>query len=124
LITSLQATLSIILTAKDLINRPNKSMLDRLVSPETKLNVLFAEFFMVAIGFVYIMALSSFSTYIFLIWFYSHKIKKYPVVGNLTAALLAVIPFCDIIALLQHFLKKSKITRTFAVILMLAFFRC
>src|SRR5690606_36171248 len=47
-----------------------------------------------------------FSIYIFFLWFYSHKLKKYPVIGNITAAILAVVPFfaifvhyrnCDIV---------------------------
>lgn len=87
---------------KDLINRPNKSMLDRLVSQQTKLTVYFSLNFVVAITAMFISwrAFLFFSTYIFFIWFYSHKIKKYPVIGNLTAALLAVIPF---FAILLHY---------------------
>lgn len=87
---------------KDLINRPNKSMLDRLVSQKTKLNVYFSLNFTVAIMALFVSwrAFLFFSTYIFLIWFYSHKIKRYPVIGNLTAALLAVIPF---FAILLHY---------------------
>jgi 4-hydroxybenzoate polyprenyltransferase len=87
---------------KDLINRPNKSKLDRLVSQKTKLNVYFSLNFIVAITALFISwrAFLFFSTYIFFIWFYSHKIKRYPVVGNLTAALLAVIPF---FAILLHY---------------------
>ena len=87
---------------KDLINRPNKSMLDRLISQKTKLTVYFSLNFIVAIMALFISwrALLFFSTYIFLLWFYSHKIKRYPVVGNLTAALLAVIPF---FAILLHY---------------------
>jgi 4-hydroxybenzoate polyprenyltransferase len=38
-----------------------------------------------------------FSVYIFLIWFYSHKLKKYPIIGNLNASLLAVLPFFGIL---------------------------
>jgi len=61
---------------KDLINRPNKSMLDRLVSQSTKLKVYFTLNFIVATiaWFISWRALLFFSVYIFLIWFYSHKI--------------------------------------------------
>jgi 4-hydroxybenzoate polyprenyltransferase len=38
-----------------------------------------------------------FSMYIFLIWFYSHKIKKQPFIGNLMSAFLAVLPFFAIL---------------------------
>ena len=84
---------------KDLINRPNKSMLDRLVSQKTKLNVYFTLNFIVALMALFVSwrAFLFFSTYIFLIWFYSHKIKKQVIVGNLTAALLAVLPFFAIL---------------------------
>jgi len=87
---------------KDLINRPNKSMLDRLVSQKTKLTVYFLLNFTVALMAMFVSwrAFLFFSSYIFLIWFYSHKIKKYPVVGNLTAALMAVVPF---FAILLHY---------------------
>jgi 4-hydroxybenzoate polyprenyltransferase len=90
---------------KDLINRPNKSMLDRLVSQKTKLTVYFTLNFIAALMALYISwrAFLFFSVYIFLIWFYSHKIKKYPIVGNLTAALLAVLPF---FAILLYFYNK------------------
>ena len=90
---------------KDLINRPNKSMLDRLVSQKTKLNVYFTLNFIATLMALYISwrAFLFFSAYIFLIWFYSHKIKKYPIVGNLTAALLAVLPF---FAILLYFYNK------------------
>jgi 4-hydroxybenzoate polyprenyltransferase len=84
---------------KDLINRPNKSMLDRLVSQKTKLSVYFTlNFIAVLMAFIVSWrAFLFFSAYIFLIWFYSHKIKKYAVVGNLTAAFMAVLPFFAIL---------------------------
>lgn len=84
---------------KDLINRPNKSQLDRLVSQKTKLNVYFTVNFIVFLlsFLVSVRAVLFFSTYIFLIWFYSHKLKKLLVVGNLTAAFLAVLPFFAIL---------------------------
>jgi len=90
---------------KDLINKPNKSQLDRLVSQKTKLQVYFSLNFFVALiaFFVSFRTVLFFSTYIFFIWFYSHKIKKYPIIGNLMAALLAIMPFFAI--LLYFYLK-------------------
>jgi 4-hydroxybenzoate polyprenyltransferase len=84
---------------KDLINRPNKSQLDRLVSQKTKLKVYFSVNFIVFLlsFFVSFRAVLFFSTYIFLIWFYSHKLKKMAIVGNMTAAFLAVLPFFAIL---------------------------
>lgn len=91
---------------KDLINRPRKSMLDRLVSQRTKLYVYFSLNFFVALiaFFISWRVLLFFSVYIFLIWFYSHKLKKYPIIGNLTAGFLAVFPFFGI---LIYFYKKE-----------------
>jgi 4-hydroxybenzoate polyprenyltransferase len=57
---------------KDLINRPQKVIIDRLVSQQTKLKVYFSINFIVAIiaSFVSWRAMLFFSVYIFLIWFY------------------------------------------------------
>ncbi|RZJ71573.1 geranylgeranylglycerol-phosphate geranylgeranyltransferase [Flavobacterium sp.] len=84
---------------KDLINRPRKSMLDRLVSQKTKLYVYFsANFVAVFVGWLVSWRVALFyAVYIFVIWFYSHKLKKYPIIGNLTACLLAVAPFFGIL---------------------------
>ncbi|REG96208.1 geranylgeranylglycerol-phosphate geranylgeranyltransferase [Flavobacterium aquicola] len=90
---------------KDLINRPNKSQLDRLVSQKTKLQVYFSLNLFVALiaFFVSFRAVLFYSVYIFLIWFYSHKIKRYALIGNLMAAFLAVLPFFGI--LLYYYLQ-------------------
>jgi 4-hydroxybenzoate polyprenyltransferase len=88
---------------KDLINKPNKIILDRLVSQKTKLQVYFGlNFFVFLIAFlVSWRAVLFFSVYIFLIWFYSHKVKKYPIVGNIMASLLAILPFFGILLYYQ-----------------------
>lgn len=90
---------------KDLINRPRKSMLDRLVSQKTKLQVYFGLNFLATILAFFISWRAAFfySVYIFLIWFYSHKLKKYPIIGNLTASLLAVLPFFGILMYFKNF---------------------
>ena len=90
---------------KDLINRPRKAMIDRLVSQETKLKVYFAINGLVALlmFFVSWRAVLFFSTYIFLIWFYSHKLKKMFLIGNLTASILAVLPFFGILMYYKNF---------------------
>ncbi len=80
---------------KDLINRPRKTMLDKLVSQRTKLSSYFIFNFLSVVfaSYVSFKAVVFFSIYIFGIWFYSHKLKKYPFIGNITAAILAVAPF-------------------------------
>ena len=90
---------------KDLINRPHKTMLDKLVSQRTKLTGYFVLNFLSVIfaSYVSFKAVVFFSLYIFGIWFYSHKLKKYPFVGNITAAILAVIPFFAVFIYYKNF---------------------
>ena len=90
---------------KDLINRPTKSMLDRLVSQTTKLRVYFLlNFLSVCIVLpVSLHGVVFFSVYIFLLWFYSHKLKKFPIIGNLLASLLVMLPFFAILMYFQSF---------------------
>lgn len=106
---------------KDLINRPNKTHLDRLVSQKTKLQVYFSLNFFVALiaFFVSGRAFIFFSVYIFLIWFYSHKIKKYPMIGNLMAAFLAVLPFFAILLYYKNLEPKIFAHATFLYLLLL-----
>ena len=106
---------------KDLINRPNKSQLDRLVSQKTKLNVYFTVNFIVALlaCLVSFRAVLFFSTYIFLIWFYSHKLKKIVVIGNLTASFLAVLPFFAILLYYKSIYPQIFAHATFLFLLIL-----
>jgi len=90
---------------KDLINRPQKSMLDRLVSQDTKLVFYFVLNFIAVImaSYVSFRAVIFFSLYIFGIWFYSHKLKKIPIVGNLTSAILTITPFFAVFIYYKNF---------------------
>lgn len=90
---------------KDVINRPIKSRLDKLVSQNTKLSFYFVLNFMAAImaSWVSFKAVVFFSIYIFGIWFYSHKLKKKPFIGNLTSAILTIIPFFAIFIYYKNF---------------------
>lgn len=108
-------------SAKDLINRPKKSMLDRLVSQKTKLQVYFGlNFLATALAFIISWRASLFfATYIFFIWLYSHKLKKYPIVGNLTASLLAVLPFFGILLYFKNFYSEIFAHATFLFLLIL-----
>ena len=106
---------------KDLINRPNKSRLDRLVSQSTKLQVYFGlNFFVATIAFfVSFRAVIFFSVYIFLIWFYSHKVKKLKIVGNLMSAFLAVLPFFGILLYYKNFYEVIFFHALFLFLLLL-----
>ena len=106
---------------KDLINRPNKSTLDRLVSQKTKLSVYFTLNFAVAFLAIFISwrAFLYFSVYIFLIWFYSHKVKKFVVVGNLMATLMAILPFFALLLYYKNFYEVIICHATFLFLLIL-----
>lgn len=79
----------------DLINKPLKTKIDNFVSQKAKLRgyftLNFTGFFLSFI--VSWRAALFFAIYIFLIWLYSHKLKKTPVVGVLGASILAMLPF-------------------------------
>jgi 4-hydroxybenzoate polyprenyltransferase len=104
---------------KDLINRPYKTMLDRLVSQNTKLSAYFVLNFLSVIfaSYVSFRAVLFFSLYIFGIWFYSHKLKKYLFIGNLTAAILAVIPFFAVFIYYKNFDLVIFVHATFLFLL-------
>ena len=80
---------------KDSINRPRKATLEQFVSQNTKLILYFIINFIVVIiaSYVSFRSVLFFSIYIFSIWFYSHKIKKRPIIGNLISAILTITPF-------------------------------
>ncbi len=104
---------------KDLINRPRKTMLDRLISQRTKLSTYFILNFLsvVLASYVSFKAVVFFSLYIFGIWFYSHKLKKYPVVGNIVASTLAVIPFFAVFIYYRNFDVVIFVHATFLFLL-------
>jgi 4-hydroxybenzoate polyprenyltransferase len=102
----------------DRINRPLKSGLDNYVKQETKLSLYF---FLNFLGFAFGLIVSwkaalFFSVYIFGIWLYSHKLKKYPLTGLISATILTVLPF---FAVFIHFKNFSKIIFVHAVFLFL-----
>ncbi len=104
---------------KDLINRPKKTMLDRLISQRTKLSVYFilnfaAIFFASYVSFK---AVVFFSIYIFAIWFYSHRIKKILFLGNIMASVLAITPFFVVFVYYKNFETVIFIHATFLFIM-------
>ncbi len=90
---------------KDSINRPQQVSVEKMVSQNTKLILYFILNISVIIAASYVSfrAVLFFSVYIFAIWFYSHKIKKKPVVGNLTSAILTITPFFAIFLYYKNF---------------------
>lgn len=92
-------------TEKDLINRPTKTLIDNYVSQRTKLSVYFLLNFLTVVlaSYVSFKTVLFFSIYIFFLWFYSHKLKKYPFIGNLTASVLAIVPFFAVFVYYKNF---------------------
>ncbi len=90
---------------KDLINRPQKTKLDRLVSQRTKLSIYFLLNFIAVIIASYnsFKAVCFISFYIFLIWLYSHKLKRIPIWGNITSTGLAIFPFFVVFLYYQNY---------------------
>lgn len=102
----------------DRINRPIKSGLDSYVRQETKLTLYFVlNFAGVLIAYlVSWRAALFFAVYIFGIWFYSHKLKRYPTTGLIAATVLTILPF---FAVFIYFKNFSKIIFVHAIFLFL-----
>ena len=100
---------------KDLINRPIKSKLDRLVNQNTKLSFYFVLNFIAVVfaSYVSFRSVIFFSIYIFGIWFYSHKLKKLPFIGNLTSAILTITPFFAVFIYYKNFESVIFVHATF-----------
>ncbi len=106
---------------KDLINKPTKTMIDRLVNQQTKLIGYFVLNFAAVFcaSYVSFRAVVFFSAYIFGIWFYSHKLKKMPFIGNLVSASLAVTPFFAVFVYYKNFDPVIFVHATFLILLLL-----
>lgn len=107
---------------KDLINKPRKSMLDRLVSQRFKLTTYFVLNFLavIAASYVSFRAVFFFSMYIFGIWIYSHKLKRIPLLGNFTSATLAITPFFIVFVYYKNFETVIFVHAVFLFLLILA----
>jgi len=107
---------------KDLINKPNKSMLDRLVSQRFKLTTYFILNLLAVIVASYISfrAVFFFSAYIFGIWLYSHKLKRIPGLGNLVSATLAIAPFFVVFVYYRNFETVIFVHALYLFLLILA----
>jgi len=90
---------------KDLINKPIKSKIDKVIRKRTKLSLYITLNFLC----IYTSSLVSwrsvlfFSIYIFVIWLYSHKLKRILFIGNIVSSLLSVIPFFIILIYYKNF---------------------
>jgi len=107
---------------KDLINRPQKSMLDRLVNQRTKLSAYFVFNFLAVLlaSYISFRAALFFSAYVFGIWLYSHKLKKIPFVGNIVSATLIIVPFFAIFVYYRNFDTVIFVHAIFLFLLIMA----
>ena len=102
-------------SGKDLINRPIKTKLDHLIS-QKKILVLYFVLNLLSVfaaSYVSFKAVLFFSLYIFGIWFYSHKLKKLPFLGNLTSSLLSITPFFAVFIYYRNFETVIFVHATF-----------
>ncbi|WP_438977889.1 geranylgeranylglycerol-phosphate geranylgeranyltransferase [Polaribacter sp.] len=102
----------------DKINRPIKTGIDNYIRQETRLTLYFVLNF---IGCLFGLLVSFraavfFAVYIFAIWIYSHKLKKYPFIGLLSATIITILPFFVVFI---HFKNFSKIIFVHAIFLFL-----
>tara|TARA_R110002050_G_scaffold204522_3_gene340068 strand:+ start:5572 stop:6477 length:906 start_codon:yes stop_codon:yes gene_type:complete len=107
---------------KDLINKPHKTMLDRLVSQRFKLTTYFILNFLAVLvaSYVSFKAVVFFSSYIFGIWLYSHKLKKVPFIGNFVSSTLAISPFFVVFVYYRNFETVIFVHAIFLFLLILA----
>ncbi|MGB0891434.1 MAG: geranylgeranylglycerol-phosphate geranylgeranyltransferase [Flavobacteriaceae bacterium] len=105
----------------DKINRPIKSGLENYVSQQTKLKIYFSLNFL---GFVFGLLVSwrsgmFFALYIFGIWFYSHKLKRYPFIGLISVAVLTILPFFAVFVYFKNFSKVIFVHALFLFLIIL-----
>ena len=107
---------------KDLINKPRKSMLDRLVPQRVKIYSYFVFNFLgvVFASYVSFRAALFFAIYVFGIWLYSHRLKKIAFLGNVVSAVLAIAPFFAIFVYYKNFDPVIFVHATFLFLLILS----
>ena len=79
---------------KDLVNSPVKSRIDGFVSQATTLKLYLTLNALAVAASLYVSLRSGvfFAGFAFLLWFYSHKLKKIPLLSNLSLAAVAIVP--------------------------------
>ena len=107
---------------KDLINKPRKTLLDRLVPQRTKIYAYFTlNFASVLLGsYVSFRAALFFAAYIFGIWIYSHRLKRITFLGNFVSATLAIAPFFAVFVYYQNFKTVIFVHALFLFLLILS----
>ncbi len=90
---------------EDLINRPQKTILEKNLKQRERLYLYFT-FNTLAVLLAFIISWRAalfISFYIFLMWLYSHKIKSFAIVGNIMSAVLYIFPFFGLFLFFKKF---------------------
>ena len=89
---------------KDLINKPHEALVHRVISKEFRLRTSIALTLIgVLFGILSSIWIGGFSfTLAFMLWFYSHKLRKKKYLGEISAAFLTVSPFFALVLFFQH----------------------
>jgi len=105
----------------DRINRPVKTGIDNYIKQDTKLTLYFTlNFLGFGLGFfVSIKAALFFAVYIFGIWLYSHKLKKYALIGVISATVLTILPFFVVFVHFKNFSSSIFVYATFLFLLIM-----
>lgn len=105
---------------KDMINRPQRSKLDQMLRQQTKLSGYFILNFaaILAASAVSFRAALFFSGFIFLLWYYSHRLKKIIFLGNLTSAILSVMPLFILVIYYRSFSSIIVVHASFLLLLL------
>lgn len=108
---------------KDLINRPNKTIYEKIIRQSTTLRLYFLFNFIAAVLALSVSfnVLLFFSLFIFALWFYSHKLKRVTFVGNMIASFLSITPFFAIF--IYYHLEDLLILTYVTFILLIIFIR-
>lgn len=80
---------------KDIINRPEETIFGRIVSKRTCLNT-YVVLILLGLGVSFLLGGGIFLAnffFSFLLWYYSHRLRKINFLGEITASLLAIYPF-------------------------------
>jgi 4-hydroxybenzoate polyprenyltransferase len=82
----------------DTINRPKQTAFERLVSQRTSLRIAVLAL-LTGLLMAYVVSwrgLMFYGAYAVILWFYSHKLRKIPLVGHFSASIIGLLPFFGI----------------------------
>lgn len=106
---------------RDQINRPKQTAFERMVRKKTSLRIALLLLFigLLMSAAVSWRALAYMLLYGLGLWFYSHKLRKIPLLGHATAAVLGLVPFFGL-SVYYHFIQLH--TLAFGLLLGLVLF--